>query len=94
MANKKLALKTLNKANGVSKLHATIIARDMWQAIWTNLLRKKVPITHVKNGVHTNTWISNEILDLFDRYLRNCRRDEPVTIQFWNGVTQIPNAEI
>jgi starch phosphorylase len=71
-----LALKTSNKANGVSRLHATV-ARDMWQSIWINLPRREVSITHITNGVHTNTWISNEISDLFDRYLGEAWRDEP-----------------
>lgn len=88
-----LALKTSNKANGVSRLHATV-ARDMWQGIWTNLPRKEVPITHITNGVHTNTWISNEISDLFDRYLGDCWRDDPADHTIWNRVTQIPDAEI
>jgi starch phosphorylase len=66
----------------------------MWQGIWTNLPRKEVPITHITNGVHTNTWISNEISDLFDRYLGDGWRDEPADHTIWNRVTQIPDAEI
>ncbi|MCA6085810.1 alpha-glucan family phosphorylase [Candidatus Endomicrobiellum agilis] len=87
------ALKTSNKANGVSRLHATV-ARDMWQGIWTNLPKKEVPITHITNGVHTNTWISNEFSDLFDRYLGEAWRDEPADQTIWNRVTHIPDAEI
>jgi starch phosphorylase len=88
-----LALKTTNKANGVSRLHSTV-SRDMWQGIWTNLPRKEIPITYITNGIHTDTWLSYEFSGLFDRYLGDAWRDEPANHDIWNRVQHIPDAEL
>ncbi|MCL2335500.1 MAG: alpha-glucan family phosphorylase, partial [Endomicrobia bacterium] len=88
-----LALKMSNKANGVSRLHATV-ARQMWSGIWPDLPRKEVPITHITNGIHTNTWLSYEFAGLFDRYLGSSWKDEPADHSIWNRVAHIPDAEL
>ena len=88
-----LALKMSSKANGVSRLHATV-SRDMWSGIWPGLPRQEVPITHITNGIHTNSWISYEFAGLFDRYLGASWKDEPADHTIWQRVTQIPDAEL
>lgn len=88
-----LALKMSCKANGVSRLHATV-ARDMWSGIWPELPRREVPITNITNGIHTNTWISYEFAGLFDRYLGASWKDEPADHTIWQRVSQIPDAEL
>jgi starch phosphorylase len=88
-----LALRMTNKANGVSRLHATV-SRDMWSQIWTDLPRKEVPITHITNGIHTNTWISYEFAGLFDRYLGSSWKDEPADHGIWDRIAHIPDAEL
>lgn len=88
-----LALRMSNKANGVSRLHATV-SREMWSGIWPGLPRKEVPITHITNGIHTNTWISYEFAGLFDRYLGSSWKDEPADHTIWSRVTHIPDAEL
>ncbi|MDR2192133.1 MAG: alpha-glucan family phosphorylase [Endomicrobium sp.] len=88
-----LALRMTNKANGVSRLHATV-SRDMWSKIWDGLPRKEVPITHITNGIHTNTWISYEFAGLFDRYLGSSWKDEPADHTIWNRIIHIPDAEL
>ncbi|MCL1972470.1 MAG: alpha-glucan family phosphorylase [Endomicrobia bacterium] len=88
-----LALKLSSKANGVSRLHATV-SRDMWSGIWPELPKKEVPITNITNGIHTNTWISYEFAGLFDRYLGSSWKDEPADHTIWQRVSQIPDAEL
>lgn len=88
-----LALKMANHANGVSKLHGTI-SRNMWKNLWPELPRSEVPIGHITNGIHTNTWISYEFAGLFDRYLGTTWKDEPGDQSIWQRISQIPDAEI
>jgi starch phosphorylase len=88
-----LALKFANKANGVSRLHATV-ARDMWSPLYPGLPQKEVPITHITNGIHTNTWISYEFAALFDRYLGIDWKDEPADHTIWDRVASIPDTEL
>ncbi|MDR3243944.1 MAG: alpha-glucan family phosphorylase [Elusimicrobiota bacterium] len=88
-----LALQFANKANGVSRLHSTI-ARDMWSPLYPKLPKKEVPITHITNGIHTNTWISYEFASLFDRYLGSAWKDEPANHGIWNSIDSIPDTEL
>ena len=88
-----LALKACGKANGVSRLHATV-SREMWQNVWPELPRKEIPITHITNGIHTNTWISYEFAGLFQRYIGEDWIDEPSDQTLWQRIADIPDAEL
>ena len=63
-----LALHMSAYCNGVSKLHGAV-ARRMWSHVWPNRPEEEVPISHVTNGIHVPTFISQEFAYLFDRYL-------------------------
>jgi starch phosphorylase len=88
-----LALRMSSHANGVSKLHGTI-SRNLWKGLWPELPRSEVPITHVTNGIHTNTWISYEMAGLFDRYIGPVWKDEPADQTIWQRVADIPDTEL
>jgi len=88
-----LALRTAAYANGVSKLHGEV-ARRMWHSLWPDVPVDEVPIGHITNGVHTETWLHPELAALFDRYLDFGWRtaiDDPIT---WAAVERIPDAEL
>ncbi len=55
-----MALRMAGYCNGVSRLHGET-SRRIWQHLWENALQNEVPITHITNGVHPRTWISNEL---------------------------------
>ena len=63
-----LALHMAAYCNGVSDLHGSV-ARRMWSFVWPKRPRDEVPISHVTNGIHISTFISQEFAYLFDRYL-------------------------
>ena len=63
-----LALKLTGQHNGVSKLHGQV-SRKMWQFLWPGIDVDEVPIDYITNGVHTFSWIAQEINMLFGRYL-------------------------
>ena len=63
-----LGLRTAQFCNGVSELHGKI-ARRMWSHVWPKRPKEEVPISHITNGIHIPTWISEDISILFDRYL-------------------------
>ncbi|MDR2709283.1 MAG: alpha-glucan family phosphorylase [Elusimicrobiota bacterium] len=88
-----LALRFASKANGVSRLHATV-ARDMWSPLYPGLPKNEVPITYITNGVHTNTWLSYEFSSLFDRYLGSDWKDTPADQSIWEKVGSIPDTEL
>jgi len=63
-----LALRLASRANGVSKLHGEV-SRKMWQSLWPGVPIEEIPIGHVTNGVHFQSWISAEFNQLYERYL-------------------------
>jgi starch phosphorylase len=63
-----LALHMAAKCNGVSRLHGAV-ARRMWSFVWPDRPEEEVPISHVTNGMHISSFISQEFAYLFDRYL-------------------------
>jgi starch phosphorylase len=88
-----LALKLASGANGVSKLHGEV-ARDMWKAVWPGLSINEVPITSITNGIHTRTWISHDLADLYDRYLGPGWINSPDDQSIWSRVDDIPDTEL
>jgi starch phosphorylase len=63
-----LGLRMAEYCNGVSQLHGQV-ARRMWAHLWPDVPEQEVPISHVTNGVHSATWISNENAALLERTL-------------------------
>ncbi|MEA2900354.1 MAG: glycogen phosphorylase [Actinomycetota bacterium] len=55
-------------SNGVSKLHGQV-SRQIFQPVWPGVPTEELPIGSVTNGIHTRTWVSTEIRDLFDRHV-------------------------
>jgi len=63
-----LALRLASFSNGVSRLHGEV-SRHMWQGLWPGMPVEEIPIGHVTNGVHFQSWISEDMNRLYDRYL-------------------------
>ncbi len=63
-----LGLRLSQYCNGVSRLHGRV-ARRMWHHVWPERTEQEIPITHVTNGVHLSSFISPDIVMLFERYL-------------------------
>ena len=59
-----LALKLSRRANAVSSLHG-ITSRRMWNALWPARRESEVPIGHITNGVHVDTWLADELAELY-----------------------------
>lgn len=86
-------LRMANDANGVSQLHG-VVARGMWQHLWTGRPTDEVPIAHITNGIHTGTWVSPENEIVFARYLGPAWRENPESEDLPALVEQIPAAEL
>jgi glycogen phosphorylase len=88
-----LALRSSKHRNGVSELHGEV-SRKMWLNLWPGREVDDVPITHITNGVHTNTWLARRLRHLYDRYLGSDwveKLDDP---SIWEGIEKIPDAEL
>ena len=88
-----LALRLAAGRNGVSKLHARV-SRTMWHPVWRDAPQDEVPIESITNGVHAQTWLSDDMAQLFDRYIGPRWVDKLVDHSVWEGVERIPDAEL
>ncbi len=88
-----LALKLASYSNGVSELHGDV-TRAMWRGIWPGVPVEEIPIGHVTNGIHLNSWISPEMGKLYDRCIGEGWRHEPANNDVWNRVSEIPEGEL
>ncbi len=89
-----LALKLSSFTNGVSKLHGEV-SRGIWGSLWPGVPMKEVPLESVTNGIHIETWLSDEMNSLFERYLGpHWADEETIDKALWKTVDQIPDEEI
>lgn len=88
-----MAMRVAGRRNGVSELHGRI-ARRMWSPLWPDREVADVPIVHITNGVHTNTWIAPRLHLALDRYLGPdwlLNLDDSET---WARIDDIPDIEL
>jgi len=88
-----LAIRTSQFCNGVSALHGQV-SRKMWAAIWPGLPEPEIPIGHVTNGCHPRSWISPQLMGLYDRFLGPDWQLDPMDHDIWKAVNDIPDEEI
>lgn len=88
-----LGLRLSSRANGVSRLHGRV-ARDMWREVWPHLDREDVPIGYVTNGVHIPSYVSRDLLKLYDRYLGPGWTEDPDNEKVWQRAETIPDTEL
>ncbi|MDQ3441413.1 MAG: alpha-glucan family phosphorylase, partial [Planctomycetota bacterium] len=88
-----LAVRLADSINAVSELHGDV-SRHMWHNIWPQVPPDEVPIHHITNGIHTRSWLSQDISFVLDRYLSGKWMSNPTDQSVWEGVMQIPDEEL
>lgn len=88
-----LALRMASQSNGVSRLHGQV-SRHMWQGLWPDVPEDEIPIVHVTNGVHFDSWISREMKELYERYLGPRWHEEPADKTVWQRAEYIAPEEL
>ena len=85
-----LALKIAGKKNGVSKLHGAV-SRELFADVWPNIAADESPITHVTNGIHTCSWLSPAMKELYNKYFVPYWQDNMHHDNIWEKVKSIPD---
>src|SRR4030095_10253728 len=62
-----LAFKMSRYANGVSNPHGRV-SRKSWQVLWPHHREDEVPVGHITNGVHVQTWLAPAMQELYSRH--------------------------
>jgi len=88
-----LALKIAGKKNGVSKLHGAV-SRELFGEVWPEIAANESPIGYVTNGIHTCSWLSPRLKELYNKYLIPYWQDSMHEDRVWEKVRNIPNDKI
>jgi starch phosphorylase len=89
-----LALHLSARRNGVSALHGHV-SRDMWRSLFPEAAGvDDVPIGHVTNGVHAQTWLAPEAEALHAKHLRPRWLGAGPTNDWWKRADRIPAREL
>ncbi|HLA85362.1 MAG TPA: alpha-glucan family phosphorylase [Thermoguttaceae bacterium] len=88
-----LGLKLSRRANAVSNLHGHV-SRRMWAHLWPWRVEEEIPIGHITNGVHVQSWLSYQMEQLYDRHFPvgwERRMGEP---EVWQGIHDVDQGEL
>jgi len=88
-----LALKLSRYANGVSALHG-VVSRRMWHPLYPNTAEEQVPIGHITNGVHVQTWVAPQVAMLFNKHLGVDWPKRQRHAETWAAIRTIDDAEL
>jgi starch phosphorylase len=88
-----LALRLSARCNGVAALHGET-TRRMWMRVFGANRPEKVPIDHVTNGVHSQTWLAPEMAPLYRKYLKPRWIGAGPHDDWWRRADRIPPAEL
>ena len=88
-----LALKLSRFANGVSALHG-VVSRRMWQPLYPGSAEENVPIGHITNGVHVQSWVAPQMHLLFDRHLGADWPKWQRKPETWKAIENVEDSEI
>ena len=87
------AMKLASYINGVSKLNK-VVTQKQWSHVWSNIPVEDVPIDSITNGIHIPSWISNDMVTLYDRYLGTGWSEDPDNEKIWHRADNIPDVEL
>ncbi len=86
-------LKLSRTANAVSQLHGRV-SRRMWSTVWPWREEEEIPIGHITNGVHTLSWMADQMKLLCDRYFPTGWVDHLGEPEVWHHVYEIDPGEL
>ncbi|MDX2193731.1 MAG: alpha-glucan family phosphorylase [Gemmatimonadales bacterium] len=87
------ALRLSSRANGVSRRHGAV-SRQLWAHLWSERPAETVPIGHITNGVHLETWMAGPVIRLLDDHLGQGWRDRTGDPAMWDQVLTLDHERL
>ncbi len=88
-----LALKLSRRANAVSNLHG-YVSRRMWAHLWPWRVEEEIPIGHITNGVHLQSWLADQMRQLYDRNFPVGWMDRIGEPEVWQAIHDVDPGEL
>jgi len=86
----KLALENSAFTNSVSSLHEQL-SKKMFSDMFRRIPLEEIPLGHITNGIHPETWAAPEIKALFKKYLDPAWAEKICAPSLWEKVYSIPD---
>ena len=87
------ALRCAGHRNGVSRLHGRV-TREQWAGLWPRLPLDEVPIGHVTNGVHLESWTTSKSNDLLTSLVGSHWQTTPGDPVMWSKFLDVDDAAL
>ena len=88
-----LGLKLSRRANAVSNLHGHV-TRRMWAHLWPWRVEEEIPIGHITNGVHVQSWLAWQMQQLYDRHFSAGWVQKLGEPEVWQGIHDVDPGEL
>jgi starch phosphorylase len=88
-----LGLKLSRRANAVSALHGHV-SRRMWAHLWPWRVEEEIPIGHITNGVHVQSWLAFQMQQLYDRHFPNDWEQRLGEPEVWREIHNVDPSEL
>ncbi len=88
-----IGLKLSRTANAVSQLHG-VVSRRMWAHLWPWRADEEIPIGHITNGVHTQSWLADSMKTFYDRHFPLEWMDRVGEAEVWQGIHEVDPGEL
>jgi glycogen phosphorylase len=88
-----LAFKMSRYANAVSCLHGRVTRRS-WQVLWPHHREDEVPVGHITNGVHVQTWVAPAMQELYSQHMGPDWQDHLTEPELWARIDRVYDAEL
>ena len=66
----------------------------MWTPLYPGVREEHVPIGHITNGVHVNTWLAPQMRLVYDRHLGADWVERSGDPTFWDAIERIDDGEL
>ncbi len=87
-----LALRMSSQANAVSAMHG-MVSRRMWKNIWSGFDEAEIPITHVTNGIHADSYAGPSFRPLLEQWIGSDWPALKPDDKRWSQVHDIPDQD-
>lgn len=88
-----IGLKLSRIANGVSQLHG-VVSRRMWSHLWPWRDESEIPIGHITNGVHSQSWLAPQMKMMYDKLFEANWMSRVGEASVWNPIHDLDPGEL
>ncbi|MBW4029567.1 MAG: glycosyltransferase family 1 protein [Acidobacteria bacterium] len=87
------AMRMVGHRNGVSRLHGRV-TREQWSALWPRVPFDEIPVGHVTNGVHLESWVTGPFSELLTSTVGAQWQTTPGDPVMWSKIVDAPDADL